>query len=65
MPDVLTRQINAQINEILNDPAFRKRHIVERGLEPANGAVEEFAAYIANDRIESKKVAEEAKLTPQ
>ena len=65
LSDNLVAQINAQVNEIMNEPAFRKRHLLDRGLEPANGSPQEFAAYIAKDRIDSEKVAREAKLPMQ
>jgi tripartite-type tricarboxylate transporter receptor subunit TctC len=65
MPDALVSQINAAVNTIMNDPTFRKRQLLERGLEPANGSPEDFAAYIAADRIESEKVVKEANLPMQ
>jgi tripartite-type tricarboxylate transporter receptor subunit TctC len=65
MPDALVTQINAAVNAIMNDPTFRKRQLFERGLEPANGSPEDFAAFIAADRIESEKLVREANLPMQ
>jgi len=65
MPEALIAQINAQVNEIMNDPTFRKRQLIERGLEPANGSPQDFADYIAADRIESQKLVKEANLPMQ
>jgi tripartite-type tricarboxylate transporter receptor subunit TctC len=64
-PDALARLINARVNEIMNDPTFRQRHLIDRGLEPANGTIEDFAAYIASDRVASKQAVTDANLAPQ
>jgi len=65
LPSALAEQINAQINDIMNEPAFRKRHLIDRGLEPANGSVRDFETFIASDRTESEKVVREANLPIQ
>lgn len=65
LPDALVAQINAAVNDIMNDPAFRKRHLFDRGLQPANGSTAEFEAFLTQDRVESAKVVQEAHLPVQ
>lgn len=43
-PQAIVTRLNAEINKLLNDPAFRKR-IVDVGVEPMGGTPQDFARY--------------------
>ena len=53
------------MREIANDPAFRSRNLLERGLEPVFNAPDDFAAFLAQDRSTAKRVVDAAGLQPQ
>jgi tripartite-type tricarboxylate transporter receptor subunit TctC len=65
LPGDLVDQINAQVNSTINDPSFRKRHLLDRGLLPANGSVKDFEDFLAVDRLNSEKVVRDAHLPLQ
>jgi tripartite-type tricarboxylate transporter receptor subunit TctC len=50
---------------ILDDPAFRARHLSARSLVPAANTPEQFAAEIRNDRALAQQVVKAAGLEPQ
>ena len=50
---------------IVNDPAFRARHLTARSLVPAINTPEQFAEEIKKDRVMAERVVKEAGLTPQ
>jgi tripartite-type tricarboxylate transporter receptor subunit TctC len=54
-----------EVAGILDDPAFRARHLGARSLVPAANAPEEFAAEIRNDRALAQQVVKAAGLEPQ
>jgi tripartite-type tricarboxylate transporter receptor subunit TctC len=53
------------VRAIAAEPEFRDRHFIQRGLEPVLNTPEEFAAYLKQDRLNAKKVVDEAGLVPQ
>ena len=59
--DKLAKEVAA----ILDDPAFRARHLSARSLVPAANTPEEFAAEIRNDRALAHQVVKAAGLEPQ
>src|SRR5262245_38204200 len=59
--DKLAKEVAA----ILDDPAFRARHLSARSLVPAANTPEEFAADIRNDRALAQQVVKAAGLEPQ
>ena len=59
--DKLAKEVAA----ILDDPAFRARHLSARSLVPAANTPEEFAAEIRNDRALAQQVVKAAGLEPQ
>jgi tripartite-type tricarboxylate transporter receptor subunit TctC len=54
-----------EVAGILDDPAFRARHLSARSLVPAANTPEEFAAEIRNDRALAQQVVKAAGLEPQ
>jgi len=65
LPRDLVDRINAEVNSTMNDPAFRKRHLQDRGLLPANGSVKDFEDFLAVDRVDSENVVRDAHLPLQ
>jgi tripartite-type tricarboxylate transporter receptor subunit TctC len=59
--DKLAKEVAA----ILDDPAFRARHLSARSLVPAANTPEEFAAEIRKDRALAQQVVKAAGLEPQ
>jgi tripartite-type tricarboxylate transporter receptor subunit TctC len=59
--DKLAKEVAA----ILDDPAFRARHLSARSLVPAANTPEEFAAEIRSDRALAQQVVKAAGLEPQ
>jgi tripartite-type tricarboxylate transporter receptor subunit TctC len=58
-------KIAETVRAIGSDPAFRARHMIERGLEPVFSLPDEFAEYLKQDRVTAKKVIDAAGLQPQ
>jgi tripartite-type tricarboxylate transporter receptor subunit TctC len=54
-----------EVAVILDDPAFRARHLSARSLVPAANTPEQFVAEIRNDRALARQVVEAAGLEPQ
>ncbi len=53
------------VASVVNDPAFRERHLTARSLVPAINGPEQFAEEIKRDRAAAARVVKEAGLTPQ
>lgn len=64
-PRALVIRINQDVSRIVNEPEFRERHLIARGLEPAVGAPEEFSRLIQADRALAEQVVKDAGLQPQ
>jgi tripartite-type tricarboxylate transporter receptor subunit TctC len=50
---------------VINEPGFRQRNLIERGLEPVASTPEEFARFIRDDRAASEQIVKESGLQPQ
>ena len=50
------------MREIANDPAFRSRNLLQRGLEPVFNAPDDFAAFLTQDRSTAKRVVDSSGL---
>ena len=59
--DTLAKEVSA----ILDEPAFRTRHLTARSLVPAANTPEQFAAEIRRDRALAQQVVKAAGLEPQ
>jgi tripartite-type tricarboxylate transporter receptor subunit TctC len=64
-PKDMLAKVATDVRAIAAEPEFRDRHFIQRGLEPVLNTPEEFAAYLKQDRLNAKKVVDEAGLVPQ
>jgi tripartite-type tricarboxylate transporter receptor subunit TctC len=64
-PAPIIARLHDAIVEIMNEPDFRKRNLIDRGLEPIGDTPDAFAQFLARDRILSERVVKEAGLQPQ
>jgi len=64
-PKPIVDKIARDVATIVNDPAFRERHLTARSLVPAINTPEQFADEIKKDRVMAERVVKEAGLTPQ
>jgi tripartite-type tricarboxylate transporter receptor subunit TctC len=53
------------IREIVSEPGFLDRNLIQRGLEPVFNTPDEFAAFFKNDRETAKRIVETAGLQAQ
>jgi tripartite-type tricarboxylate transporter receptor subunit TctC len=65
MAKVQMVKIADTVRAIGSDPAFRARHMTERGLEPVFSSPDAFAEFLKHDRVTAKKVIDAAGLKPQ
>lgn len=64
-PKPVIMKLHSEIVRILNEPTFRSRHMIERGLEPVGNSPEELAAYLIEDRAASERVVKASGLEQQ
>ena len=64
-PKPIVDKLAKEVAFILDDPAFRARHLTARSLVPAANTPEQFAAEIRSDRALAQQVVKEAGLEPQ
>jgi tripartite-type tricarboxylate transporter receptor subunit TctC len=64
-PRPIVDKIARDVATIVNDPAFRERHLTARSLVPAINTPEQFADEIKKDRVMAERVVKDAGLTPQ
>ena len=64
-PKTLVAQLNRAIVEILETQEFRKRHLVDRALEPIGDSQEDFARFLDADRVSFGKLTKDADIEPQ
>jgi tripartite-type tricarboxylate transporter receptor subunit TctC len=64
LPQPIADRLNAEVNRILKDPAFREK-LVSLGFQPIGGTAEEMKQKIAADRARWKKVIEAAHITAE
>jgi tripartite-type tricarboxylate transporter receptor subunit TctC len=65
MPKPIVARLQHEIAQIMAQPDFRRRHLIERGLEPVANAPEAFARFIAEDRVRAEQIVKEAGIEPQ
>jgi tripartite-type tricarboxylate transporter receptor subunit TctC len=61
-PRDLVAKINADVQEIIRDPAFRAKVLDTNVLQPLLGTPQEFAAYLAAESTKWQKVIKDANL---
>jgi tripartite-type tricarboxylate transporter receptor subunit TctC len=64
-PKPIVDRIANEVARVVNQPAFRDKYILGRGLVPAINTPEQFAAEIKADRAAAKEVVKESGLEPQ
>ena len=64
-PAAFVAKIATDIRQIVNESAFRDKHLIARGLEPVLDTPQEFGKYLEQDRAEAKRVVKDAGLQPQ
>lgn len=64
-PKPVIAKIRNTIAEVIADPAFRNKHMIERGLEPIASTPEEFARFLAGYRAAAARVVKDAGVEPQ
>ena len=65
MPKAAAARLQAEIARIAAQPDFRRKHFVERGLEPVASTPEEFGRFLKEDRALAQQIVKEAGLEPQ
>jgi len=64
-PRAIVDKVREDVARIGNDPAFRQKQMIDRAIEPIFNTPEEFARFLAEDRIVSGRVVSDAGLVPQ
>jgi len=64
-PGGIVHKLAAEIAAIGNDPEFRRRRLIEMGLDPVFNTPEEFAAFLRQDRANAERVVRESGLQTQ
>jgi tripartite-type tricarboxylate transporter receptor subunit TctC len=64
-PKPIVARLQAEVARIVNEPGFRQRNLIERGLEPVASTPEQFARFIRDDRVLAEQIVKEAGLEPQ
>ena len=64
-PKEIVDRLAREVAAIVNDPAFRERHLTARSLVPAINTPAQFAEEIRKDRVMAQQVVKDAGLTPQ
>jgi tripartite-type tricarboxylate transporter receptor subunit TctC len=64
-PKPIVDKLAKEVASIVNDPAFRERHLTARSLVPAINTPEQFAEEIKKDRVMARQVVKDAGLEPQ
>jgi tripartite-type tricarboxylate transporter receptor subunit TctC len=65
MPKAMMDKIATDVRAVASEPSFRDRNLVQRGLEPVLSTPDEFAAFLAADRAQAKRVVEQSGLRLQ
>jgi tripartite-type tricarboxylate transporter receptor subunit TctC len=55
-PRPLIDRLRAEIVQIVNEPAFLDRHLIQRGLEPVLNTPEEFRSFLIADRVRAERI---------
>jgi tripartite-type tricarboxylate transporter receptor subunit TctC len=64
-PQPIIAKVHADVAAIMNNPNFRKRHVIDRGLEPVVDTPEEFARFLEQDRANTGALVKAARIEPQ
>jgi tripartite-type tricarboxylate transporter receptor subunit TctC len=64
-PRPMLEQLRNAMAQIIHDPAFREQHLTARGHEPVADTPDEFARFLAEDRLTSARIVRDAGVEPQ
>jgi tripartite-type tricarboxylate transporter receptor subunit TctC len=64
-PKEIVAKIHDDVAAIMNEPAFRERHVIDRGLEPVVDSPADFAMFLDRDRVRTAAMIKEAGIEPQ
>jgi tripartite-type tricarboxylate transporter receptor subunit TctC len=64
-PQSIIDKLHKASVDIVNDPSFRQKQMLDRGLEPLANTPQEFERYLEQDRIATKDIVKEAGLEPK
>jgi len=64
-PKPIVARLQAEIARIVADGEFRRRNLIERGLDPVASTPEDYARFLREDRVVAEQIVKEAGLEPQ
>ena len=64
-PKAIVDKIRDDVAKIGSDPEFRQKQMIDRAIEPIFNTPDEFARFLAEDRIVSGRVVSDAGLVPK
>jgi tripartite-type tricarboxylate transporter receptor subunit TctC len=64
-PKPIIDRLHDQIVQIGKEPAFQQKRVIEAGLEPIFDTPEEFAKFLAEDRVRVQRIVKASGLEPQ
>ena len=64
-PNEVVAKVHSDVTAIMNEPAFRERHVIDRGLEPVVDSPADFARFLERDRARTSAMIKEAGIEPQ
>ena len=64
-PRPILERLRNEIAEVIRDPGFREKHMTSRGHEPVANTPDEFARFLALDRLLSARIVKDAGVEPQ
>jgi len=64
-PQPIVERIHREVMRVMNDPAFRERHLISVGLDPAPTTQDEFVRFLKDDRALAERLVKESGLGNQ
>ena len=64
-PGQIIAKVHADVTGIMNEPDFRKRHVIDRGLAPVVNTPAQFAEFLQRERTTTGALVKEAGIEPQ
>ena len=64
-PRSILERLRNEMAEVIRDPGFREKHMTSRGHEPVANTPDEFARFLALDRLLSARIVKDAGVEPQ
>jgi tripartite-type tricarboxylate transporter receptor subunit TctC len=64
-PKTLIQKVHDDVVAIANEPSFRDKFVVQRGLDPVFSTPEQFAVYLQKSRVIAEATAKKGNLQPQ